>query len=247
MPGISNIGYTPATQNNSSQPLRTVSFRGYDEIEALLESVEGTKSRKPKDREFDINNALANFGKGFLSPITTMFSSATNFVIGAGTMGICAGLMKATKNKIAPAFVAAGVIYGGIQAALGIKKVVKAENNAEKEQAFFDIGAGTGVLVASAVTAEPALKAAGVTTNSESMSITKATVGCFRELKNSLGQSVKVLNDPTAVSGLLGGAANNTNIKLETGDASGLGRLWKKNGTSTGVIASAGESLPEED
>jgi len=240
MSGIANIGCRPLIQNNS-QPLKTVNFKGSEDIEDLLESFEESKkSDKPKDRNFDINKALSNFGKGFISPITTMFSSATNFVVGAGTIAICSGLMKATNNKIGKVFVVAGILYGGIQSALGISKAVKAENNDEREKAFYDIGAGTGVMAASAVVAKPTLEAAGLeAVEAESISITKSTLECFKGLPESLGQSLSVLNDTKFMTGLFSGTANKVTGSLEAGQASSLGRLLTKNGA--GVVASTEE------
>ncbi|MDD3012991.1 MAG: hypothetical protein PHC34_04740 [Candidatus Gastranaerophilales bacterium] len=249
MTGITNIGCRPLIQNNySAQSQKTVGFRGSEDLEDLIEALEESKkSDKPKDREFDINKALSNFGKGFISPVTTMFSSATNFVVGAGTLAICVGLMKATKNKLGPALVVAGTLYGGLQAALGIKKAIKAENNAEREKAFFDIGAGAGVLTVAAVAAKPTLEAAGLeVAEAESLSITKSTIECFKNLPKSFSDSVSVLNDPVAMTEIMSGlgnkgAATAASENIESGNISRIGHILVK--PSTGIVASTEESI----
>jgi hypothetical protein len=226
MSGITSIGCRPLTQNNYSSSPKAVTFRGDEDYEYLSESIE--ESDKPKDKNFNVNNALANLGKGFISPITTMFSSATNFLVGAGTIGVCAGLMSITKNKIGPALVAAGTVYGGIQTALGIKKVIKAENNNEREKAFYDIGAGTGILAASAVVAKPTLEAAGLApAETESLTITKSALECFKQLPKSFENSVGILNDPAAMSKIVNGVANKeaTTSAMESTESGNVARL----------------------
>jgi len=261
MSGVTSIECRPLIQNNySMQSSKAVNFRGSEDIEDLLDSYEETekedlidsfddskKSDKPKDRGFDINNALANFGKGFISPVTTMFSSATNFVIGAGTMGICAGAMKATQNKLGPVLVVAGTLYGVLQTALGIKKVVKAENNKEREKAFFDVGSGTAVVTLSVVAAKTALELAELApVEAEPLTITKSTVECFKNAPTAFSDSISVLNDNAVVSKVLNGIGNKevAAVAGETIEGGNIARIFAK--SEYPMAASVEESRIEE-
>lgn len=250
MPEVASINCKPCVKNlKSTQPLRNLSFRGSDDVELLVEALEvkkekeSKKTNKQKDRDFNYDKALSNFGKGFISPITTMFSSATNFVVGAGTIGVCAALMNATKGKIGKVLVAAGLLYGGLQTALGIKKLVKANNNDEREKAFYDIGSGTGIVAASAVTAKPALEAAGMSTaETEALTITQSVLKCFKGTPKAVTESVNVINNPTAMAELVKGSVDKTSAVAEAGDVSVLGKLFGKNRTGAGIVASAEEN-----
>lgn len=248
MPEVASISCKPCVRNlNSSQPLRNLSFKGSEDVELLVEALKKVKEEEKskntnrlQDRDFNYDRALSNFGKGFISPITTMFSSATNFVVGAGTIGVCAALMNATKGKIGKVLVSAGLFYGGLQTALGVKKLVKAPNNEEREKAFYDIGAGTGIITASAVTAKPALEAAGTpSAETEALTITQSVVKCFKGTPKAVTESVNVINNPAAMTVLLQGSANKTAAVVEAGDVSVLGKLFGKNRTGAGIVASA--------
>jgi hypothetical protein len=248
---LESISYKPYSRNiNSTQPLRNICFRGQEDVDHLLEALEtkqeekAAKANKPKDRDFNFDKALSNFGKGFISPITTMFSSATNFVVGAGTIGICAALMNATKGKIGKVLVASGILYGSLQTALGIKKLAKANNNDEREKAFYDIGAGTGIVAASAVTAKPALEAAGMpAAEAEALTITQSVTKCFKGTPKAVGESVNVINNPAAMTELVTNSVNKTPEVVNAGEISGLGKILKPsstgNRTGAGVVASA--------
>ena len=105
------------------------------------------KAPLAKSESFDIVRAAKKFGKGLISPITSIFESAKSVAVTAGVGAVGYFLLKHTNNKIGPVLVTAGLALGVIQAALGIRKVVKAEGHVQKENAFEDIGTGAGTML----------------------------------------------------------------------------------------------------
>ena len=113
--------------------------------------------------KFDVDVAAKNFVKGFISPVTTLFSSWKSALIGAGI--IAAGFaLTAAVPAAAPVLVAVGIGFGVFRAATAVWKFAHAKNGDDAERAFFDTGQAAMSIGLSFLTARPALNRAGVAT-----------------------------------------------------------------------------------
>lgn len=146
---------------------------------------------KSNDGKFSFSQAMKNFAHGLVSPITNMFSSPTNFLIGAGVMAGSVLLVGATGGAAAPFLVAAGVTMGAIQAGEGISKIVKAKNGDDVEKAFYDLGGATSTIGLSVTGAKNSLKQANI--DSKELGIFGATKKCFTSLTGLAKESFDVV------------------------------------------------------
>lgn len=139
------------------------------------------------DGKFNMDQALKNFGKGLVSPITSMFSSKKSFLVGAATILGSVALVVATGGAAAPLLVTAGVGLGAIQAGKAVYHIASAKNGDDVEKAFYDIGGATGAIGLSLLGAKASLKQAGVAT--ENLDTFSATAKCFKDSKSFLTES----------------------------------------------------------
>lgn len=139
------------------------------------------------DGKFNADQALKNFGKGLVSPITSMFSSKKSFLIGATTILGSVALVIATGGAAAPLLVTAGVGLGALQAGKAVYNIASAKNGDDVEKAFYDIGGATGAIGLSLLGAKASLKQAGVAT--ENLDTFSATAKCFKDSKSFLTES----------------------------------------------------------
>lgn len=143
------------------------------------------------DGKFQVSEAAKNFGKGIVSPITSMFSSWKNFAIGAGMIVGSSALVVATGGAAAPILVAAGVGMGAVEAGVGFGKLLSAKDGDDAEKAFFNIGAGSGTVGLSVLGSKSSLRAAGKdvtgmnTGEIAKLNILKSTKANFNSLKGS--------------------------------------------------------------
>jgi len=158
-----------------------------------------TSSSKGNDGKFDYSiddgkisfgDKLKNFGKGLISPITNMFSSPKNFLIGVGMVAAGAALMIGTAGAAAPILVALGVTAGAVQLGTGAYKAATAKTDAEAEAAWQGIGAGTTSVGLSVLGAKSSLKAAGFADDAANMNMLQATAKCFKVAPGQFGKSV---------------------------------------------------------
>ncbi|OGI01409.1 MAG: hypothetical protein A2Y25_00450 [Candidatus Melainabacteria bacterium GWF2_37_15] len=133
---------------------------------------------RSNDGKFSGKEAAKNFGKGVISPVTSMFSSAANFAIGAGALAASTVLFFAIGGSAAPLLVTAGIVMGAVQAGTAIHKAVKAKNGDDKEKVFFDAGEATSSIGLSVSGARAALKLAGIST--ERLNLFSATGKCIK-------------------------------------------------------------------
>lgn len=136
---------------------------------------------KSSDGKFTVSEALKNFAKGIVSPITSMFSSKTAFLTGVGMIAGSAALVIATGGAATPLLVMAGVAMGTAQAANAGYKIIKAKNGDDVEKAFYEIGGATSTIGLSAWGAKGSLKQAGIET--EGLSHLQAVAKCFKSAK----------------------------------------------------------------
>ncbi|MBQ4122315.1 hypothetical protein IJD44_01125 [bacterium] len=152
------------------------------------------------DGKISFKEKVKNFAKGIISPITTIFKSPKNFVIGLGAIGGTAVLIAATGGAIAPFLVAAGVIGGGIQIVKNTNNARKATTDVQAKQAWQGIGSGTTAVASSIIGAKGALKATGVDTSK--MNIIKATIECIKRVPASIKNSVNAFKTGAFISNL---------------------------------------------
>lgn len=163
------------------------------------ETIESHKFDYSKDDgKISTKDKTKNFLKGIVSPITNMFSSPKNFLIGAGMIAGAALLITATGGAAAPILVAAGVVGGGIQFGASTYKAVIATTDDEARAAWQGIGAGTTSIVGSVLGAKSALKGAGVET--KGMNALEATARCFKEVPKSFSKSANAFTSGEAVT-----------------------------------------------
>lgn len=139
------------------------------------------KNDAANDGKFSAKEALKNFGKGLVSPITSMFSSGKNFLISSSIFAGTSALVVATNGAVAPILVAVGVVMGAVQAGKAAFKIAKAKNGDDIEKAFYDIGGATTAIGLSTLGAKTSLKQVGMQT--DKMNVFKSTVECFKNIK----------------------------------------------------------------
>lgn len=172
----------PPAQNTVTPPVQGDSF---------------TSSSKGNDGKFDYSiddgkisfgDKLKNFGKGLISPITNMFSSPKNFLIGAGMMAAGIGLNIVTAGALLPVFVALGVTGGAVQLGVSAYKASTAKTDAEAEAAWKGLGAGTTAVGLSVAGAKGALRKTGIISETTKMNPLQATVKCFKSVPGQIGK-----------------------------------------------------------
>lgn len=142
------------------------------------------------DGKFSFWQATKNFGKGLISPVTTLFESKKNFIMGAGMIAASVALVVATGGAAAPLLVGVGVAMGAVQGAKGIYKMAKAKNGDDVEKAFYDVGGATGTIGLSLVGAKSSLKQAGI--DSAGLNTLSATGKCLTSTKAMAAESFGV-------------------------------------------------------
>lgn len=156
------------------------------------------------DGKISQKDKLINFAKGIINPITNVFKSPKNFLIGIGmTLGIST-LTVATGGAIAPLLVTIGIISGSIQLANSVYKAGTAKTDDEAKNAWQGLGTGI-VTVASSITGAKAAAKSFNIKGSNNMNPLQATVACIK-------------NTPKAISNSLKGFANGKillNLKLK--------------------------------
>lgn len=145
---------------------------------------------KANDGKFSCSQALKNFGEGLASPITELFSSPKNFVIGAGMIAGSMALVAATGGAAAPLLVAAGVGMGAIQATKATYKLISAKNGDDMEKAFYDVGGATSTVGLSALGAKGSLRQANIDT--KGLDVLAATKKCFTSVDNLVNEGIGV-------------------------------------------------------
>lgn len=170
------------------------------DIVSLSSNNSGEFDYSKDDGKISFSDKLKNFGKGLISPITNIFSSPKNFLIGAGIMAAGAALTVATGGAIAPLFVALGVTGGAIQLGTSFVKAHNAKTDDEARAAYQGIGAGTSAVGMSVLGSKAALKGAGVDT--KSMSFLKSTIECFKQVPNSISKSVGAFTSGQALTNI---------------------------------------------
>lgn len=175
------------TTNNSD-----VRMAGQDNITPVDKSCDG---------KFSFSEALKNFGKGLVSPITNMFSSPENLIAGLGMIAGSALLIAATGGAAAPLLVAAGVATGAFQAGKGIYKIATAKNGDDVEKAFYDVGGATSTIGLSVAGAKASLKQANFETGD--LNLLTATKKCFTASKDCAVDSIGSFTSGAFKSNLL--------------------------------------------
>lgn len=145
---------------------------------------------KPSNGKFRMSKAFTNFCKGLVSPITSMFSSPKNFLVGTGMIAGSVALIAATGGAAAPILVAAGVGMGTFQAGKAVYEIASAKTSKDIENAFYDIGGATSTIGLSVWGAKPALKQAGMAT--DDLGFLGSIKKCFTSAKELTKESYDV-------------------------------------------------------
>ena len=152
------------------------------------------------DGKITFGEKVKNFAKGIIAPVTTMFKSPKNFLIGAGMIAGTAALIAATGGAAAPVLAAAGVIGGGIQIGINANKAKNAATDIQAKEAWQGMGTGTTAVVGSAIGAKSALKASGSDTSK--MGIIKSTFECIKQAPANLKKSVDAFKTGAFITNL---------------------------------------------
>jgi hypothetical protein len=141
------------------------------------------------DGKFSIKEAGKNFFKGLISPITSMFESKENFLMGAAMLIGGAALIIGTGGAAAPFLLTLGLGMGAVQAGTAIYKMATAKDGDDIEKAFYDAGAATGTIGLSVVGAKASLK--GISPSS-GMSVSSASQVKNMSLLQSTIENIKL-------------------------------------------------------
>lgn len=163
------------TKPFKSAPKAQIHFRDNDLLN--YDKLDIKRVDESCDGRFSWGEAGKNFVKGLVSPITNMFSSPKNFLIGAAMI---AGGVAVCALGGAPLLIAAGVTMGAFQAGSAAYKAITAKNGDGVEKAFYDAGAATTTLGLSALGARAALRSTGV--NTQNMSVGQAIVQSYKQV-----------------------------------------------------------------
>lgn len=193
-----------------------------------------TQATSNNNGKFDLEQAAKNFGKGLIFPITGIFSSPKNFIMGTGMMAAAGALTIATGGAILPFWIGVGAATSAFQAVNTVRKIKDAKNGDEVEKAFFDTGVTISCTALTVVGAKPALNAFNGATNAGiqvSSNPLIATGQCIMNAKVSLGSSIHIaktsglssLAQPLATLKAIGDASKGQSkavdaydVKLET-------------------------------
>lgn len=233
--------------NNNSNSTKASSTIKKDEPEVItVPMADNNKETKETfdrscDGKFSASEALTNFGKGLVSPVTGMFSSPKALVAAGAMMGASALIIAATGGAAAPLFVAAGIAGGVFQLGKAGYKMATAKDGDDVEKAFYDVGGATTTLALSAAGAKASLKQANI--EPEGYNFLTATGKCFKASKECAGESFQVFKTgyfKTNLANAFKGIFTPRSIKIAAKELA----AEKKHFESTANAVR--ESLPEE-
>lgn len=145
---------------------------------------------------------LKSVAKGLVSPVTSMFSSPKNFLIGSAMIAGGALLIAATGGAAAPLLIAVGVGTGAVQAGKGVYKASTAKTDEEAKQAWESIGAGTSAIALSVTGAKASLKSAGLADEASNLNALQATAKCITKSPEALVNSGKMVFNGEAATNI---------------------------------------------
>ncbi len=119
-------------------------------------------AQQRKDNSLSFTDGLKAFGKGLVSPVTSMFSSPKSFAIGAGMIVASTALVFATGGAAAPFLVSAGLGMGAFQGIKAGRMMAKAKTKKQKEDAIYEAGGAVGTIGLSLAGAKSSLKQTGL-------------------------------------------------------------------------------------
>lgn len=204
----------------NSAGLNAQPIRGYIRNNSRLSSPLSFKSSNEENttaenENLDLSRAAKQFGKGLISPITSIFSSPASLAMTAGVATAAAYVIQRVKH-VAPILVGAGVALGTIQTAIGINKAVKAKNAEGKEKAIYDIGEGIGIVGLSVLTAKDMLSSVIGEQAASKMGMFKATWESLKGIpKRFAPNAFKTLNDNDLISDILSTALGKDTPKIK--------------------------------
>ncbi len=184
---VLNNGNNPAVVNSS---VTTSRYKNKGNLQLKSQTSSDTFDYSKNDGKISAKDKLINFGKGIIAPITAMFKSPKNLIIGIASIAGISALTVATGGAIAPLLIATGVISGGITFGVSAYRAHNATTDEEAKQAWQGIGMGTSIFVGSVTGAKAAAKGAGIE-GAEKMNSFKATWACIKNAPKAVGKSFK--------------------------------------------------------
>ncbi|EKE02786.1 MAG: hypothetical protein ACD_20C00331G0002 [uncultured bacterium] len=168
-----------------------------------------SKTNKSNDGKFSTTEALRNFVKGVVSPVTYMFQNPKNFLFGAGAIAASSAIMIATGGAATPIFLTLGLGAGALQLGNGINKLLKAKNGDEAEKAFYDVGLGSSSLGLSVAGSKASLKQSLISVNKmdpnyaahivKNLNPVKAVIENIKMVPDAVSTSIKSIKDKSAI------------------------------------------------
>ncbi len=155
------------------------------------------KTDKSNDGKFSLLEAGKNFVKGVISPITTMFSSVTNFAIGAGIIAAGVALISAAPVMAIP-LVALGLGMGAVTTGFGVYKLATAKNGDDAEKAFHNFGQAFFEIGGAMLGSGAALKGATLTTTANGTKAVRSV-----EIAKAIGVAESQAGDAAAVESFI--------------------------------------------
>ncbi len=196
IPQNTNTAGIPAAQTPAANKASGQFAPQYQNV-LLSDTVDFSDKYAADDGKISAKDKAVNFGKGMITPVTAMFSSPKNFVIGAA--GIIGGglLIAATGGAAAPVMVAAGVTGGAIGLVKSGLSAMNAKTDDEARKAWQGLGLSTTVAAGSIAGSKAALKGAGIDTSG--LNPFSATVKCFKTMPAQVGKSISAFTSGEAI------------------------------------------------
>jgi len=197
--GIEKAGaFSPYIQQQviNNKKLNTVNkFSNPIENDSFKKSIRSDVTNESNNGHISVLDKAKCFGKGLISPVTSMLGSVKGFVTGAAIAAGGAALCIATGGAAVPLLVAAGIGMGGYQLTKGAYKAATAKTTEEAREAWEEIGAGTSAIGLSALGAKASLKSAGTSVTG----ITEAEVNNLSVI-DAIGKNISSSIDSTKIS-----------------------------------------------
>lgn len=99
---------------------------------------------EPESAKLTKKDAAKYFLKGVASPVTNIFKSTKNFVMGLSCMAGITMAVALTNGALVPPLVLAGLGMAAYDMLNGIDGLFNAKNLNDKKKAFYNLGSGTG-------------------------------------------------------------------------------------------------------
>ena len=210
-------GYTPVAEpwgNTASYPRIQIPNGGMinatDHAQLMRRTIQNAEGK----RSVSGWDMLKQFGKGLLSPITSLFSSPKAFLLGAGVMAVSAALMFATAGAAGPMLLGLGLGVGCFQVGKAAYKLINATNAQDLKDACYQAGAAASTLGLSCLGAKQSLRWATELQPEriDNMTTLTAVGKNIKSIPDSISKSFSVFKNRQAYSNFKAGLSNTRNL-----------------------------------